>query len=48
MIHECKKGVGTPPNYQDRCFLYYNGECMRDNGERCYYNLGKKKKEDKK
>ena len=44
MSHNCKKGTGTPPDYKDRCYHFYNGECLRGEKESCFYNLGKKKK----
>ena len=45
MSHNCKKGQGTKENgFRDRCYYYYNGECIRDKKDKCYYNLGRKTK----
>lgn len=44
MSKHCKKGIGTKEtHYADRCYWFYNGECIRPDKEPCLYNLGKKK-----
>lgn len=41
----CKKGIGTKEKgFSDRCYWYYNGECIREKGEPCLFNIGKKEK----
>ena len=41
----CKKGQGTKEKgFADRCYWYYNGECIRSEKDKCYYNIGKKDK----
>lgn len=38
----CRKGKGTEERkYADRCYWYYNGECIKPEKEPCYY--GRKK-----
>ena len=44
MSKHCKKGIGTKEKqYADRCYWFYNGECIRPDKEPCLYNLEKKK-----
>jgi len=36
----CKKGVGTEEKkFVDRCYWFYNGECIRPAKEPCLYKL---------
>lgn len=45
MKDSCKKGQGTKSEgFKDRCYWYYNGECIRGEKEPCLFNLGKKQK----
>lgn len=39
-LHKCKKGAGTKENkFKDRCYWFYNGECIRPVKEPCLYRI---------
>ena len=41
-LHKCKKGVGTKEKgYVDRCYWFYNGECIRTKNHPCLYKINK-------
>ena len=38
----CWKGQGTKEKgFSDRCYFYYNGECIRGKGQFCLYGIKK-------
>ena len=40
MKNNCKKGIGSKEKqFVDRCYWYYNGECIRGKDEPCLFRL---------
>lgn len=40
MKNNCKKGIGSKEKqFADRCYWYYNGECIRGKDEPCLFRL---------